>query len=73
MRGQPSPVMCSLDASPEPSAIHSRSGNISVSDAAAWAMIAGWYRCPGALTTPNGSWVVASAAPRNDHANPDSP
>ena len=40
--GQPSPVMCSLDASPVPSAIHSRSGNISHSVAAAWAMIAGW-------------------------------
>ena len=40
--GQPSPVMCSLEASPVPSAIHSRSGNISHSVAAAWAMIAGW-------------------------------
>ena len=40
--GQRSPVMCSLEASPVPSAIHSRSGNISLSDAAAWAMIAGW-------------------------------
>ena len=42
LRGQPPPVMCSFDASPEPSAIHSRSGNISQIVAAAWAMIAGW-------------------------------
>ena len=40
--GQRAPVMCSFDASPVPSAIHSRPGNISVSVAAAWAMIAGW-------------------------------
>ena len=40
--GQPSPVMCSLEASPVPRAIHSRSGNISHSVAAACATIAGW-------------------------------
>jgi hypothetical protein len=28
---------------------------------------------PGALTTPNGSDVVASAAPSHDQAKPDSP
>ena len=33
-------------------------------------MIAGWYRCPGALTTPKGSDVVANAAPSHDHAKP---
>ncbi len=42
--GQRSPVMCSLDASPVPSAIQKRPGNIWQSVAAAWAMIAGWYR-----------------------------
>ncbi len=40
--GHGSPVMCSFDASPVPSATHSRPGNISHSVAAAWAMIAGW-------------------------------
>jgi hypothetical protein len=40
--GQRSPVMCSLEASPDPRAIHSRSGNSSHSVAAAWAMTAGW-------------------------------
>ncbi len=68
--GQRSPVMCSLTASPDPSAIQNRPGNIAASVAEAWAMIAGWYRWPGALTTPNGSEVVASAAPSHDHANP---
>ena len=42
LSGQASPVMCSLDASPVPSATHSRPGNISHSVAAAWATIAGW-------------------------------
>ena len=41
LSGQPPPVMCSLDASPVPSATHSRPGNISASVAAAWAMMAG--------------------------------
>ena len=42
LSGQRSPVMCSLEASPLPSAIHSRRGNISQIVAAACAMIAGW-------------------------------
>ena len=41
--------------------------------AAAWAMIAGWYRWPGAVTTPNGNDVDDIAAPSHDHAKPDSP
>ncbi len=41
--------------------------------AIAWAMIAGWYRCPGAVTTPKGSWVACSAAPSQDHAKPEWP
>jgi hypothetical protein len=42
LSGHGSPVMCSLAASPDPRAIHSRPGNISQSVAAAWATIAGW-------------------------------
>jgi hypothetical protein len=42
LRGQRSPVMCSLLASPVPSAAQNRSGYISVSVEIAWAMIAGW-------------------------------
>ena len=34
-------------------------------------MIAGWYRWPGAVTTPKRSPVVASAAPSQDQANPE--
>ena len=41
LSGHRSPVMCSFDASPEPSATHSRPGNSSPSVAIAWAMIAG--------------------------------
>jgi hypothetical protein len=37
----------------------------------ACAMIAGWYRCPGAFTTPNGNRVACSAAPSHDQANAD--
>ena len=44
LRGHPSPVMCSFEASPVPSATQKRSGNIAVRVAAAWATIAGWYR-----------------------------
>ena len=39
----------------------------------ACAVIAGWYRCPGAVTTPKGSRVACSAAPSHDQANPDWP
>ena len=39
--GQGAPVMASLSASPLPTAIHMRSGNISPSVATAWATIAG--------------------------------
>lgn len=67
------PVMCSLTAWPLPSASQNRPGNISASVAAACATIAGWYRCPGALTTPNGRLVRASAAPSQDQAKPDCP
>ena len=42
LSGHGSPVMCSFDASPVPSATHSRPGNISPRVAAAWATIAGW-------------------------------
>ena len=38
------PVMCSLEASPLPSATHSRPSNIVANVAMAWATIAGWYR-----------------------------
>ena len=40
--GHRAPVMCSFEASPVPSATHRRPGNIWHSEAAAWAMIAGW-------------------------------
>ncbi len=40
--GQRSPVMCSLDASPVPSATVSRPGNSSPRVATAWATMAGW-------------------------------
>ena len=40
--GHGSPVMCSLENSPVPSATDSRPGNSSHSVAAAWATIAGW-------------------------------
>jgi hypothetical protein len=65
--------MCSFMASPLPSATQNRPGNIAPSVAIAWATIAGWYRCPGALTAPNGRDVVASAAPSHDQANPECP
>ena len=42
LAGHGSPVMCSLEASPVPSATHSRPGAISVRVAIAWATIAGW-------------------------------
>ena len=42
LSGHAAPVMCSLDASPVPRATHRRPGNISVSDAAACATMAGW-------------------------------
>jgi hypothetical protein len=42
LAGHGSPVMCSLENSPVPSAIDSRPGNSSASVAAACAMIAGW-------------------------------
>ena len=67
LRGQPSPVMCSLLASPLPRATQNRPGNIWPSVAIRWAWTAGWYRWPGALTQPNASSVVASAAPSHDH------
>jgi hypothetical protein len=62
--------MCSFCASPLPSAAQKRPGNIAARVAIACAMIAGWYRCPGALTMPNGRLVVARAAPSQAHANP---
>ena len=40
--GHGPPVMCSLEFSPVPRATQSRPGNISLKEAAAWAMIAGW-------------------------------
>ena len=42
LEGHRSPVMCSFEASPVPSATQSRRGNIWHSDAAACATIAGW-------------------------------
>ena len=42
LSGHGAPVMCSLEASPLPSATQKRPGYISASVAAAWAMIAGW-------------------------------
>lgn len=65
--------MCSLLASPVPSAAQNRPGYIDPSVPIACAMIAGWYRCPGALTTPKDNPVAWSAAPSHDQANPDSP
>ena len=65
--GQRSPVMCSLLASPLPSATQNRPGNIWPSVAIRWAWTAGWYRCPGALTQPSRNEVVASAAPSHAH------
>ena len=41
LRGQGAPVMCSLDASPVPSATQNRPSYIAPSVAMAWAMIAG--------------------------------
>ena len=61
--GHGSPVTCSFRASPLPSAAQNRPGNISSSVAIAWAVITGWYRCPGAVTRPMGKSVRASAAP----------
>ena len=66
-------MTCSFEASPDPSATVRRPGNISPSVAMAWAMITGWYRWPGAFTTPNGTVVACMAAPSHDQANPDSP
>ena len=59
--------------SPLPGAIQKRPGNMSARVAEACAMIAGWYRCPGAVTTPKRRPVVASAAPSQDQANPEWP
>ncbi len=42
LRGHPAPVMCSLLASPVPSAAQNRPGNIAPSVPIACAMIAGW-------------------------------
>ena len=44
--------MCSFMFSPAPGATQKRPGNISASVAEAWAMTAGWYRCPGAVDHP---------------------
>ena len=55
------------------SANQNRPGFMTDSVAAACAMIAGWYRWPGAFTTPKDSAVASSAAPSHDHAKPDSP
>ena len=41
-RGHGSPVMCSFDASPVPSATHRRPGNMVLRVAEAWATMAGW-------------------------------
>ena len=73
MRGHAAPVMCSFDASPEPSATQNRPSYIADSVAIACAMIAGWYRWPGAFTTPNDRFVACSAAPSHDHANAEWP
>ena len=67
-RGHPSPVTCSLMASPEPRAAQNRPGNISPSVPIACAVMTGWYRWPGAVTTPKGRLVALSAAPSQDHA-----
>jgi hypothetical protein len=58
LRGHRCPVMCSLLASPVPNAAQNRPGYIAESVPIACAMIAGWYRWPGALTTPNGRFVA---------------
>ena len=42
LSGQASPVMCSLDASPLPSATQKRPGNITPRVAIFWASTAGW-------------------------------
>ena len=42
LRGQRSPVMCSLEFSPVPSATQKRPSYIALRLATAWAMIAGW-------------------------------
>ena len=42
LRGQTSPVTCSLLASPEPSAAQNRPGNMLASVAIACAVMAGW-------------------------------
>ena len=42
LSGHRAPVMCSFDASPVPRATQRRPGNISSSEATAWATIAGW-------------------------------
>src|SRR3954447_26538735 len=73
LRGQRPPVMCSLLNSPEPSAAQNRPGYMAPSVPIACATTAGWYRWPGALTTPNGSPVACSAAPSHDQANADWP
>ena len=39
----------------------------------ACASTTGWYRWPGAVTTPNGSVVRCMAAPSHDQAKPDWP
>jgi hypothetical protein len=59
--------------SPLPGAIQNRPGNMDASVAEAWAMMAGWYRWPGAVTTPKLRLVVARAAPSQDHAKPECP
>ena len=71
--GQRSPVTCSFSASPDPSAAQNRPGNISASVAIACAITAGWYRCPGAVTTPSERRVACRAAPSHDQAWPEWP
>ena len=68
LSGHRSPVTCSLAASPDPSAAQNRPGYISARVAIAWAATAGWYRWPGAVTTPNENPVACKAAPSHDHA-----
>ena len=67
------PVMCSFAASPVPSATQKRPWNMAASVAIACATIAGWYRCPGALTTPNGSEVRARPRPAMTTQTPSVP
>src|SRR5690606_22872164 len=64
---------CSLISSPLPNAADRRSGNICARVAIAWATIAGWYRWPGAVTTPTGNDVQAMAAPSQAYEQPDLP